>query len=215
MIMSGDTVSVHSMLQQCLAFSREMKSEDKSFKFSYVTTNFTFNFSTMEEKKPSTIAKVRKKISPSTLRRNARRKEEYLQKKVEAAFNQVILDPTNKDKDKDNETSKQDTARIDLKCDQCGKSCKSNQVLRIHIGKAHKSEPEPESLRSELEQSTSLILTPPKDAREENYSFDENTEQTEENKIILEDKNEITKLKLLLKRSHVIIGILKGSNEKK
>ena len=88
--MSGDQGSVDSMLMQCLAFSRDLESKNKSFKFNFSTTNFNFSMTTMEERKPSAIVKVKKKVSPSTLKQNARRKEEYIQKKVETADNEVI-----------------------------------------------------------------------------------------------------------------------------
>ena len=76
--MLGDQGSVHSMLTQCLAFSREFESKNKNFKFNVPTTNFNFGMTTIEERKPSSIVKVKKKVSPSTLKRNTRRREKYL-----------------------------------------------------------------------------------------------------------------------------------------
>ena len=34
-----------------------------------------------------------------------------------------------------------------FKCDQCGRNFKSYQGLKIHVGKAHKSDDEPANLR--------------------------------------------------------------------
>ena len=144
--MSGDQGSVDSMLMQCLAFSRDLESKNKSFKFNFSTTNFHFSMTTMEERKPSAIVKVKKKVSPSTLKRNARRKEEYIQKKVETADNEVISE---KDTTQQNTSTPQKIS--DLKCEQCDRKFESSQGLQIRIGRAHKSELPPENLRSQKE----------------------------------------------------------------
>ena len=87
--MSDPTASLYSdpVLHQCLAFSRDLAENDKDFKFSLTSNNFNFSLSTMEERKPSTMEKVlkNKKLSPSTLRRNARRREEFLKNKADYA----------------------------------------------------------------------------------------------------------------------------------
>ena len=63
---------------QCMEFCRHLESQGRAFKFSLtVGTNFAFTLDTREETK-----EVRKKkLSPSSIRRNERRKKEFLDKK--------------------------------------------------------------------------------------------------------------------------------------
>ena len=70
-----------SLASQCLAFCQALASQGKDFSFS-LTINSTFSFSldTRESNVKSIPAK--KRSSPSTQRRNARRREEFLQKKL-------------------------------------------------------------------------------------------------------------------------------------
>jgi hypothetical protein len=70
-----------SVLAQCLEYSKQMDSNQKTFKFEVkLSSGFHFNFNALdkEEPKPRTI-EVKKK-SPSTLRRNAERKQKFLDK---------------------------------------------------------------------------------------------------------------------------------------
>ena len=70
-----------SLASQCMAFCQALASQGKDFSFS-LTINSTFSFSldTRENIVKSTLAK--KRSSPSTQRRNARRRAEFLQKKL-------------------------------------------------------------------------------------------------------------------------------------
>ena len=73
----SEAVISECLLSLYLEFTRGMAaSKCQSFKFNISTTNFNFNFATKEERKPSTMVhQQKKKISPSTIRRKARRKE--------------------------------------------------------------------------------------------------------------------------------------------
>ena len=83
----------------------------------------------------SSIVRLKKnKKSPSTLKRNAKRREEFIKRKAETASNQESFDSDN---EKDMESSQH------FKCDQCDRNFKTDQGLKIHIGKSHKSEDEP------------------------------------------------------------------------
>ena len=82
----SDQGSLDSTLMQCLAFSRDLQNKNKSFKFNFLTTNFNCSM--------TTIVKFKKKVSPNTLKRNARKTVEYTQKKVKTAVNEVISERT-------------------------------------------------------------------------------------------------------------------------
>ena len=66
---------------QCMEFCRHLESQGRAFKFSLtVGTNFAFTLDTREETTYSKEVR-KKKLSPSSIRRNERRKKEFLDKK--------------------------------------------------------------------------------------------------------------------------------------
>ena len=125
---SRDSDSVH---HSCLAFSRDLAGNDKVFQFSFTSNTVNFSFSTMEERKPSTMEKVlkNKKLSPSTLRRNARRREEFLKKKSDYASKK---DPT-KQSDMDSNLKEPLVKQIIFLCNQCGENLRSQELLDKYI----------------------------------------------------------------------------------
>ena len=105
-----------------------------------------------------TPGKTKKKPSPSTLKRNARRKEAFLKKRqnpvpeggVEPG---VRLPQQGKDA---------------FKCDFCGNAFKSDNGLRIHKGKSHKNQKLPQIERTRSPDiMKSKHVSPLKDVREE------------------------------------------------
>ena len=109
------------------------------FSFSFnIGPNFSFSVDT-RGKEVSTPQK--KKKTPSTLRRDARRREEFLRKKLNAP-----------------------TAEKAFMCDHCDNTFKSENGLKIHIGKSHKkvdSTPAtPDRLRQQTNGFVSLSASP-------------------------------------------------------
>ena len=71
------------LVSQCLAFCQALAGQGKSFNFS-LKIGSTFSFS-LDIREGQALAPVtQKKPSPSTQRRNARRREQFLKKKLEA-----------------------------------------------------------------------------------------------------------------------------------
>ena len=69
-----------TLATQCMDFCRHLDSKGKAYKFSItIGSDFTFSLDTRGE--ATTSREVRKKLSPSSVKRNARRKEEFLKKK--------------------------------------------------------------------------------------------------------------------------------------
>ena len=85
------------------------------------------------------MAPKAKKKSPSTLRRDARRRNEFVRKKLEAS-----------------------TGEKAFKCNQCGNNFKSENGLKIHVGKAHRKVnlATPDHLRQQPKRSVSLSASP-------------------------------------------------------
>ena len=67
-----------SLVSQCLAFCQTLASQGKAFNFKLTNTSFSFTSDTKGINVKSTVDK--KRISPSTQRRNARRREEFLKR---------------------------------------------------------------------------------------------------------------------------------------
>ena len=70
-----------SLASQCLAFCQTLASQGMDFHFS-LTINSTFSFSLDTRKTKGNSTLVKKRSSPSTQRRNARRREEFLKRKL-------------------------------------------------------------------------------------------------------------------------------------
>ena len=86
--------------------------------------------------KITSLETKKKKKSPSTMRRNLKRKEDYLKRK----------DAEEKENSTDIEPSSQ--VKKTFMCSQCDNDFESENGLKIHIGKADKSSDSPtENLR--------------------------------------------------------------------
>ena len=126
-----------AILSQCLDFCQTLAG--KSLNFSFTLTlgnNFSFSLDTSEKK---ALAPKAKKKSPSTLRRDARRRNEFVRKKLEVS-----------------------TGEKAFKCNQCGNNFKSENGLKIHVGKAHRKVnlATPDHLRQQPKRSVSLSASP-------------------------------------------------------
>ena len=128
------------LASQCLDICQTLAGKSLPFSFSFnIGPNFSFSVDT-KGKEVSTPQK--KKKTPSTLRRDARRREELLRKKLDAP-----------------------TAEKAFMCDHCENTFKSENGLKIHVGKSHKkvdSTPAtPDRLRQQINSSVSLSAPPP------------------------------------------------------
>ena len=132
---SGDPV----LLNQCLEFCQALATKGQTFSISITHgPSFTFSLDTRGDNTP-VVMKNKKKPSPSRLRRNQKRKEDFLKKKLE-------------------------TSSGTFKCDQCENVFNSEKGLKIHKGKMHKKV---EVLRSDNPERSSLKSSPPKESVQE------------------------------------------------
>ena len=108
-----------SMLAQCLEFTRQMDSNQKSFKFEVkLSSGFSFNFNTRDQEESKSGTKEVKKKSPSTLRRNAERKRKFLNKKNTSSANNELSESS-------------------FQCAQCDYEANCKVSLRKHMEKQH------------------------------------------------------------------------------
>ena len=111
-----------NLATKCLDLCQALSSQGVAFNFS-LSIGSTFSFSLDTRGKASFSPGTKKKSSPSTLRRNARRRKEFLEKKQNPAA--VFL-------------SEEAVGEKAFQCDQCDSNFKSENGLKIHIGKSHK-----------------------------------------------------------------------------
>ena len=140
-----------AIVSQCLDFCQTLAG--KSLNFSFTLTlgnNFSCSLDTSEKK---ALAPKAKKKSPSTLRRDARRRNEFVRKKLEASTGEKVF-----------------------KCDQCGNNFKSENGLKIHVGKAHRKVnlATPDHLRQQPKRSVSLSASPLLDTSREEPCLNSN-----------------------------------------
>ena len=86
-----------SLAIKCMDFCHALASQGMAFSFSLsVGTDFSFNLDARDKKKatPVLTAEVtKKKLSPSQVRRNARRRQEFLKRKSETSGKEKLRSP--------------------------------------------------------------------------------------------------------------------------
>ena len=158
-----------SLAAKCLDLCQVLAGQGLAFNFSLsIGSNFSFSLEARGKGQAlATQGKTKKKKTPSTLRRNARRRTEFLKKKLEDS-------PGNEDVSA-KEAVKKVVECGSFKCEQCENVFKSENGLKIHAGKAHKkvnSIPStPQKLRQQLGGSVSLSASPLLDASREERSL--------------------------------------------
>ena len=118
-----------SLASKCLDLCQALERQGKDFKLSLTIGNaFSFSMGSRGGTNPVPISR-RKRSSPSTAKRNARRRKEFLAKKNLSASGENQADL---------ETNQQTLEKTTFKCDQCDAVFKTRNGLKIHIGKSHK-----------------------------------------------------------------------------
>ena len=137
-----------SLLSQCLDFCQALARQGHAFNLSVaIGASFTFSLDTRSKDVASQVTK--KKASPSTLRRNTKRREEYQLAKQRRSSPRTSGDPA---------------SAAENMCDQCEYVAASEKGLRQHIRMKHK-EPRPaERIRSTFSQPP-LVVSPIKEQR--------------------------------------------------
>ena len=148
-----------SMASKCLAFCQTLVSQGQVFNFSLsIGSDFTFSLDTRSKASGS---QRKKKPSPSTIRRNAKRRAEFMAKKQQMPPSRIS-----------NDGEAVQTSTV-FPCDQCDYLGASEKGLKQHARMKHRkaeaTPSSPEALRSKGESSRSLIGSPlPLHNREEN-----------------------------------------------
>ena len=140
-----------NLASQCMAFCQALASKGQIFSFTLkVGSSFAFSLDTRGN---GTSSFTKKRKSPSTRRRNARRRAEFLAKKRESST----------EKSTPEKVARPVKAK-EFKCDQCEKDFKSENGLKIHVGKTHNRVDSdlatPEVARNQLRSSESLSASP-------------------------------------------------------
>ena len=121
-----------SLASKYMDFCQALASQGQAFNFSIVIGP-SFSFSLDTRSKVMQESGTKKRASPLTLRRNAKRREEFAKKQNSSVWT----------------TTEDDTATSNsLTCDQCDAAFKTRNGLKIHKGKSHKETTKsPEKLR--------------------------------------------------------------------
>ena len=130
-----------SLASKCMAFCQALASQGQSFNFS-ISIGSDFSFSLDTRSKATTSQGTKKMASPSTLRRNARRREQFLAKKQQETPTRISGDDSG--------------AAKEVKCDRCEYMAATEKGLRQHIRMKHK-----EVLRSSDESRGPLDCSSP------------------------------------------------------
>ena len=124
------------LVTQCLDFCRQLASQGKDFSISLKLGSFSFSLDTMEKTNASKVV-TKKKQSPSSARRSAKRRQNFLEKKRQTSPGL----PPSSDKSAPEITRKkstESTSKTTFKCDQCDSDFDNEKGLKRHQGKIHK-----------------------------------------------------------------------------
>ena len=145
-----DEVDSPPLLSKCLDFCQALARQGHTFNISIAFgTSFSFSLDT-RSKEVVTSQVTKNKASPSTRRRNAKRRAEFLARKQQNSSPRTSSDP----------------AATELKCDQCEYEAASVKGLKQHTRMKHK-EVEIERMRKPSDRPP-LSVSPIKDqSREE------------------------------------------------
>ena len=111
----------NSLASKCMVFCQALASQGQAFNFS-LTVGPDFSFS-LDTRSKAASPGMKKKASPSTLRRNAKRREEYLQQKRQPSSVKL--------------TEGVEVASNALSCDKCDYNAASEKGLRQHKRMKH------------------------------------------------------------------------------
>ena len=145
-----------TLVSKCMAFCQALAIQGQAFNFS-LAVGPTFNFSLDTRGKVLKGPVAKKRTSPSTLRRNAKRREEFVNKKQQSPSAQI--------------PARDSAAAVETpKCDQCDYEAASEKGLRQHVRMKHQkpsmdgaaSGQTPEKLRNPSSQP-SLLMSPIRD----------------------------------------------------
>ena len=145
-----------TLVSKCMAFCQALAIQGQAFNFS-LAIGPTFNFSLDTRGKVLKGPVAKKRTSPSTLRRNAKRREEFVNKKQQSPSARIP-------------TENSAAALKKPKCDQCDFEAVSEKGLRQHMRMKHQKPSmdgaacgqTPEKLRNPSSQP-SLLMSPIRD----------------------------------------------------
>ena len=162
-----------ALVSQCLDFCQTLATKSLNFSFTLTLGNtFTFSLDTNGKESLAPKAKEKKKKTSSTLRRGARRRAQFLKKKLEVSDVDILSQSDHVSEEE--EAGKRVEMAVDenvFKCDQCQNTFKTENGLKIHVGKAHKKvnqvQATPDQLRQRQEGSMNISISLLDASREE------------------------------------------------
>ena len=143
-----------TLVSKCMAFCQALASQGQAFNFSLaIGPTFSFSLDTRSKELEGPVAK--KRTSPSTQRRNAKRRKEFVNKKQQSLSARI--------------PPEDDAAALKSpKCDQCDYEAASEKGLRQHVrmkhqkptmGGATSGHTTPENLRGQGDYTMTKSLT--------------------------------------------------------
>ena len=172
-----------------MAFCQGLLNNNAHFSFNLsIGKDNNFNFKNNESEKTHGI---KKKKSPSQIRREKRRRDERIVKKPNTDTVKVSENVSASKSDEGN--AKMEI--IHFQCNQCEMNFESEKGLKIHIGKSHKiyaSVKTPEKERGSCTvEELSLNLSPKKRADDETVANSTLVEESEEDSLLLSKTDEV------------------------
>ena len=152
---------------QCMDFSTQLVKQGQCFKFSLKMETFSFNLDITESRNPTErnpISASKRKLSPSSIARNARRKEVFLAKKKSNTSD------TTMDSEKQKVTNAEEK-HVDNVCKLCNHVAASPIGLEFHLTMRHKN-----ILQIDGTTNDSVFMEDPETNVDDEYSTEDDEE---------------------------------------
>ena len=155
--MAAPVVSDSSfMASQCMAFCQTLASQGKAFKLELkIGETFSFSLDTKKEiSSPIPVQKARK-VSPSTMKRNALRRQKFLASKNKASAEKVATE---------NPAENSVIQKPSVSCEECSHTIQTVGGMKLHVKNKHSI--------SQIDGNTSLVETIEEETVTKHFSFE-------------------------------------------
>ena len=125
------------LASQCMAFCQALATKGQTFNFNLnIGSSFSFSLDTRAH---GTLSLVKKKMSPSTVRRNARRRKEFLDKKLVTSC-EIQSSPTQTISEEESGNVNNHVTK-EIKCDACDDTFNMETDFEAHMKGKHSTSP--------------------------------------------------------------------------
>ena len=145
-----------SMASQCMAFCQTLASQGKAFTFTLkIGETFSFSLDTKEKISAHIPVQKTRKVSPSTLKRNALRRQKNFASKNQASADKDAMETP---------AEISEILKPSVSCEECGHTTQTVGGMKLHVKNKHSI--------SQVDGNTSLVEIIEEETVNKHFSFE-------------------------------------------